>query len=158
MIPLPNISAPETPTELQTGERTPDDAELLDDLVEQEAEPPTPGELPTALPSTSAATIPVMGRRSLHTTTLTIGADWDATRAIQPDDDRYELHLYAVSETDTDYVLFSDDSSKFVGEGSAGSLYAGMKIDLSEYAGPIWIKPGANITGPVRVTLISVTK
>lgn len=131
---------------------------LLDDLVESDATPPGPAEMPVEPANTVPATVPPRGARELVTGSVVVASGWDSVRLAVADDNRREIHIYATSGTATDSVLFGDDSSKLAANMSAAILYSGQEIILSDYCGPIWVKPAAGITGPITVSFVAVTR
>lgn len=134
------------------------DAILLDDLVEQSAEPPAPAERPVEPPNTAPAVIPDRGHDRINTTIVSVQTAWDTRQLIPADARRYELHIYAASDTATDYVLYADDASKLAFEMSCARLYSGQEIILSRYTGPVWVKAPDSATGPISVNATAVTK
>lgn len=136
---------------------TDEDATKIDDLLVDTKAPPAPNELPTAPAEPDGPIAPAGNNRLIGgSTALSVG--WSPTPITPPDPDRYELHIYAASDTPTDFVLIASDPTHLGGEASSARLYSGQELVLRHYTGAIYAITGTGATGPVTVTATAVTK
>lgn len=134
--------------EINTGDINDDDPRVLDDLVQQQANPVPP--LPDVM------TFPVAERpkrvTQLQTGQQTILATWDPYRILPPDADRKSvvIAMNSASATDSVFVGGTADSAKF-----GGSLFQANPLSLTDHTGAVWVyNPTAN---PVTVSWWAVT-
>lgn len=123
---------------LDTGDVTDDDARVLDDLVQSQANPipPLPDEM----------TFPVVERPTrvtrLQTGQQTILTGWDPYRILPDDPDRKSVVIAMNSANATDYLLVSGtaDSAR-----TGGSLFQANPLTLTDHTGAVWVyNPTAN--------------
>lgn len=131
-----------------------DDAEILDNLVESKAEPPTPAQEPTARvnPLDKA---PVITRTI--TETINVDPAWGPVQLLPSDANRRALHITAASDTATDYVLIADDKGRLASSFAGFALAAGGFVDLNAHTGSVWVVPNAANTSVVTVSVVAVT-
>jgi len=147
------------PRHTLAGDPRDDDAQVLDALVQPQAEPPAPASLPLErLPA--KVDPPAMTR--LVTGSLELRAEWDAPQLILPaDKNRTSLQLWAASGTATDYARLADDAGKVQSRSACALLYSGQLLTFpltcpGGHTGPVWVScPDA--VGPVTVSFIAVT-
>lgn len=141
------------------AEANADEPRLLDALVETESNPPAPADLPTSPPAAPPASIPPAGHDNLVTGSQSFTVGWNPVRLTVRDPDRYEMHIYATSETATDWVEYAAEASRFAGSATCARLYSGQEIILKGYTGELWVRvPDSGVTGPVTVNYAAVTK
>lgn len=141
------------------GDAHDDDAQILDDLVESHAEPPTPEQRPIE------PIAPVVSRARpitrLVTGSIALQKTWDPQLILPADPNRTSLQLWAASNTATDFARLADDAGKVQSLGACALLYSGMLLTFpltapGTHTGPVWVScPDA--TGPVTVSFIAVT-
>ena len=137
------------------GDHKDDDAEVIDNLVESKAEPPTPEERPKAKANRLEKPKPIS---RLMTGTQNVDKAWASPTLLLPSDpNRKSLHVSVISATSTDIVRFSDEANKCSSLLTSGvvPVYAGG-VDLSGYTGALWVHaPDAAAT--VTVSYLAVT-
>jgi len=152
--PSPEPSTADTGRATIAGDYTDDDANTLNTLVESDAEPPTPRDLPTD-PLPPATTPKPMTR--LMTGTVIVQAGWAPILLLPADAKRLSLHVWAASDTATDCIRVSDDAGKVQSVGGSALIYSGQPDAFPPgHTGPVWVS-APDGTGPVTVTFIAVT-
>lgn len=147
-------------TNLYTGDISDDDADVIDKLVQQNASPPTPEEMPQQ----PGIHVPIQDRparpKRLITGTITLAAAAGTVpvQILWQDLHRCGLLLFVYSATATDSITVSDDVTKTGGSGttqqSASISPAHDPVKLDDYTGPLYV---AAETGTVKVSWIAIT-
>lgn len=134
---------------LNVGDIHDDDAEIIDDLIEQQAEPPKP--LPDIMVTpTEKRPTPVTrlqtGRQDLFT-------GWEPVMVLPKDEFRRTVTISTNSAAGTDAVYIGSDPQT---ARNGGAVFQANPISLHEYTGAVWVyNPGAN---PVTISWWAVTK
>lgn len=145
-----------TPPPVLAGTTNPDDpdARVIDSLIEQHAEPPTPAELPQT--ATEPSNVPRPLSRLL-TGTLLLLPTWEPQLILPGDLRRQSIRLRIASATAADTVRMSDDSGKVQTVGGSHVLYAGDTVLMDDvHTGPVWLY-APDAVGPVTVSYAVVT-
>lgn len=155
LSPIPGADSPP----LHTGDPHDDDARIIDALVESQAEPPGPKDLP--LVRTPPVDAPEKPATMLVTGSIVFPATaviWDAFQALPVDPQRRSVRFSVFSATATDYVRMSNDLGKLNADTSAFLMGAGASgsIDMP-HTGAVWLKLAAPSVGPVTVSWVAVT-
>lgn len=138
---------------LNLGDTADDDSQVLDSLVQQEANPPTPVIEPIVTPSLSEPRIPT---RLLSVRQL-VDPLWQSPTMLLPaDPERKYLYLCVTSPagTTTDGVAVVSEVKGSVA--TLGILTHGRTLPLDGHTGPVWVLGSG--AAPVNVDVWSVTK
>ena len=134
------------------------DANVIDSLVEQHAEPPAPADLPVAV---SPARVRPLRTTRLLTGSQPIRAEWGPVLILPADDARENLQLVIFSGTATDHVLIADDPGKLQTGGQGFVLHPNVVLPLAGHTGPVWAvvpsAPAVAIVGPIDLAHAAVT-
>lgn len=134
---------------LNTGDVYDDDAQVIDDLVEQQAEPAKP--LPDVM-VTDVVKRPTPITR-LQTGRQLVETGWEAVLILPPDEFRKSIELAMNSEDATDVIYLGSDAQS---ARNGGSMYQANPLSLPGYTGAVWVyNPGATA---VTVSWWAVTK
>lgn len=139
------------------GNASDTDAGVIDDLIEDMAEPPAPGSRPRTAGVTKLSP-PAMTR--MLTNTVLVYSDWTVPICIAPADaDRVSLRVWAASDTSTDFVRIADDPGKCNARSGSAILYSGQDITFTDptHTGPLWVL-AVDAVGPVRVSVVAVAR
>lgn len=142
-----------------SGDLHDDDAQIMDDQIESQAEPPTPPQLPTQTKPIAETTARPAKITRLVTANLTVQSTWDAVLLLPADPNRTSLTLYATSETATNWIRWADDPGKLQTLTGAAKLYSGQLITLGDptHTGPVWVYGPDLVTSACNVVAITVT-
>lgn len=161
----PDVESDDAP--VIAGDQYDDDPQVLDSLVQQEAEPPTRKEIADALI--------VAGREVLHslrvktrlmTQTASLSTDGAPYMILPADADRRSLQFGVVAADASAVLLIADDASKVVQRMGAWSVPASAAFTTYDaqttHTGPVWINAvradgAASPAASVTVTVCAVT-
>lgn len=134
---------------LQLGNIEDDDADIIDDLVEQQAEPPKP--LPDEMVvETVKRPTPVT---RLQTGRQVIRTGWESVQIIPKDEFRKSLQIAINSALATDSLYIGSDPQD---AHNGGSVFQANPLTLWDHTGPVWTyNPTAN---DVTISWWAVTK
>lgn len=140
------------------GEFPDKDAQTINSLVQQEADPPGPDDRPkAAVEKLDKVAIP--NRLLTVTQVLPSRATGVPVLLLPADPARVALNVRVISATATDTALLADDGGKLqVGNGGALVLAIGQAIPLDGFTGPVWAVASDANTGPTYITVAAVTK
>lgn len=128
---------------LNTGDMRDDDAEVLDSLVQQQANPlPVPVQEMTR----PVSDIPKRTTR-LISGTIWLGASWEPLQLLPQDYSRSDLIIRVVSPTPTDFIYVADDKGKLRSDLTAYTLFPGEPLILRHHTGPVCVMSGGMICG-----------
>lgn len=133
---------------LQTGDPFDDDAQVIDDLVQPQANPVPP--LPDEMTTPDTARPERITR--MQTGRITLQSGWDPFQALPPDPFRKSLQIAmdSAAATDAIYMASSSDDAR-----NGGSLFQANPISPAGHTGAVWLyNPTAN---PVNVSWWAVT-
>ena len=151
----------ETPTDNDNrptlaGNWVDDDWDVIDDLVESQANPPEPDDLPVVRLSVTRATIPTLTRTITSTYNQTV--EQGPIMAMNPDARRKSLKIHVFGTTD---LYLSDDRATLTGmQSNAFRLSAPGEYDILEHTGAVWIAGDLTEAGtaPVNFSILAVTE
>ena len=140
------------------GDYKDDDPQVIDALVNPEANPPAPDELPTVKPPVTEEPKPI---NRLLTRTEILQPGWPPQLMMPADPFRESLTIRVSAQNATDFLAIADDAGKLQTE--AGSFVIFDASTWSDtYTGPLWVKAfaadGSAATGTVMVSVSAVTK
>lgn len=142
-----------TPRPTLAGDWHDDDGQVIDDLVQPQANP-----LP---PPATDKTVPVTERPArvgrLIGGTGTWDPQWQPFLALPADPRRKSVTIQNNSTTATDGVRIADDSGKCQSGTGAGVVYPANPLTLLGYTGPVWIS-AAPAAAAVTVSMWAVTE
>lgn len=131
------------------------DAEIINSLDQDKAEPPKPADLPRE-PAEPLAERKAIQR--LITGSLNLDPTWAAQLLLPADASRTHLRLTISSPVAADVVLLADDAGKLSSPGSAGQIVASsLRAVELPYTGPLWAACPTTAQ-PVTVSWMAVTK
>lgn len=150
---IPSLDFPNSPH--IAGNYKDDDAEVLDNLVEAEANPPAPEEMPL-VPIDKPIEPPKITR--LISNTFTVDKAWaEPTLLLPADPNRKSLSIRVTSTTATDVVNVADEKNKAQSAGTSYSVQASaVALDLSNHTGAVWVY-APNLAATAVVTCVAVT-
>ena len=141
------------------------DARILDSLVESEAEPPSPKELPTE--TRIVEHVPPKPLSRLMSGTTMLDALWNAPTMIAPADrNRESILIAAAAVTGVAFVAIADDPGKLMSVYNAGAAgvtvpgafimipAAGASYTITKHTGPLYAI-AVNSTGVAGITAVS---
>jgi hypothetical protein len=140
---------------LYTGDVNDDDGEVLDDLLQNESNPPDRAFAESTYNDLSTAVKPSNRMVTGH---ITVYPTWIPTRIVNEDLERISLYVMIVSLKPSDYINIGDSKTQ-VDRDYAGRMYATpspVKI-FDGFTGPIWIS-AINAIDEISVNWWSITK
>jgi len=149
---LPHFEFPDAP--VIAGDLHDNDADVIDNLVESHAEPPTaveqPREAVTALRQPEPET-------RLMTGTVSLVQGWDPILLLPADPMRSALTVNAYSTTPGEVIRLADDRGKLFTASQSFSVRHEAAFS-GPHTGPVWIFPDPAAAGSLTVTFVAVTK
>lgn len=142
-----------------SGDLADDDAQIMDDLIESQAEPPEPRQLPhSTKPVAESTSVPAPITR-IMTTNLEVQSTWSAVLLLPKDANRTSLTLYAFSETPTNWIRWADDPGKLMQLSACAKLYSGQLLSFPgpTHTGPVWVYGPDLVTTACNVVAIAIT-
>lgn len=130
------------PTYLNTGDVNDDDAEILDNLIESDAVPPTPDELPIVRGPETPVYAPKPTRLLTHTAKYQSSA---GPVMVVPEDPRRQ-HLVIHVHGSNDIFLSQDRSMLTMGMSGAFVVAAPGTLELPGYTGALWAGPDPDLS------------
>lgn len=124
------MSTPEF-RELHLGDTSDDDPQVLDSLVQQQANPVPP--IPDVLTSEVVERPKRITR--MQSGRLTIQSTWQPVRVLPPDTFRISLFIAMDSADPTDTVLIADTSDNAM---TGGSIFQANPLPLRDHTGAVW--------------------
>jgi hypothetical protein len=97
---------------------------------------------------------------------LFYGGETNPVSLVPFDDNRIKFHLDVTSAAPapafSDFILVADEPGKLSNPAATSTLVAfrvhnGKGVDLDDHTGPVWVLPGAGITGAIEVSWRAVT-
>jgi len=116
------------------GDWRDDDAAILDDLVESSAVPPTPDDLPLAVPVPQVVPPPI--NRLLGGTTVILPG-WPPQLLLPADHRRTALSVTAITDSAVSTGV-SGDPGKLMSRSTATILINGQTLSLPGFTGALW--------------------
>jgi len=150
---LPHFDFPDSPH--IAGDAKDDDAEVIDNLVESHAEPPTPEQMPT-VPIEPNIEPPRITR--LISNTLNVNKAWaEPTLLLPADPNRKSLEINVTSANATDVVNFADEKNKAQSASTSFVVVpASRSFTLTGHTGAVWVY-APNLVDTAVVTCVAVT-
>lgn len=151
---LPHFDFPDSPD--IAGDSDDDDATVIDNLVEQSAEPPKPADRPTT--DVEALTAPKPATR-LITGTITLNTDWSGAELILPaDPNRTQVSLTVSSASGNVDVYIADEKDKAGTNLSAILPETGDALKIDGHTGAIWATAVGDAATTARISWVAVTR
>lgn len=118
--------------ELHTGDTSDDDAQVIDSLVQPQANPPAP--LPDEM--TETVTKRPAQRTRIQTERVVLQTAWDPVKILNPDADRKVLTVSINSASATDFVTVGDEPNNAK---NGGSIFQANPLTLLGHTGALWV-------------------
>jgi hypothetical protein len=146
---------PERPT-LASEDPASRDPEIINSQIQDNAEPPTPEQLPHQLLNRKVEP-PKITRLMTGVINMIAGTSAFPVMLLPSDAKRTRLTIRVQSATPADYVLVADDAGKVQSQMSAAPCYQAVPMTLDDHTGPIWIALPTVFVGPMVVSFYAVT-